>query len=101
MMAYLVPAEHTPALVHPAPVVTPTTQRRKPEWFPRPTLGVDETREHWNNFVLRWTQYKEDSGLKAAGISRQLVACCSEDLSLSLNRGASSLRRSRRPCSST
>ena len=43
-------------------IVQPTTQRSKPEKFPKPaTMGVEETRERWENFLLNWTQYKEDS----------------------------------------
>ena len=47
-----------------SPSVQTTTQRRKPEKFPRPNMGVDKTREGWDNFELNWVQYKEDSELK-------------------------------------
>ena len=53
-----VQAEHAPA---PAPSAQPATQRRKPEKFLRPTVGVDETREGWDNFKLNRAQYMEDS----------------------------------------
>ena len=85
-----VQAEHNPAPTQPAPASQPTTQRRKPEKFPRPTVGVDETRERWDNFVLNWTQYKEDSDLRAKEISRQLVACCSDELQTILSRNLGS-----------
>ena len=47
-----VQAEHNPALAQPtpAPLAQPATQRRKPEKFPRPTVGVDETREGSDSF---------------------------------------------------
>ena len=50
----LMMALHTPEPVQPAPSpsVQPATERRKPEKFPRPTVGVDETREGWDNFEL-------------------------------------------------
>ena len=69
---------HTPVPVQPtpSPSVQTNTQRRKPEKFPRPTVGVDETREGWDNFELNWVQYKEDSELKVEDVSRHLVACC-------------------------
>ena len=53
---------------------------------PRPTVGVDKTRERWDNFLLNWTQFKEDSDLGAKEVSRQLVACCSDELQTILNR---------------
>ena len=49
-----VQAEH--AQPAPAPSAQPATHRRKPEKFPRPTVGVDETREGWENFNLYWAQ---------------------------------------------
>lgn len=85
MMAFHVKAEHTPSPV-PAPAVQPTAQRKKPERFPRPTVVVDETREHLDNLQLRWTQYRDEINLQGADIGRQWVACCSDDLSISLNR---------------
>ena len=62
------------------------TQRRKSEKFPRPTVGVDETREGWDNFELNWAQYNEDSDLKGADVSRHLVASCSKELQSILSR---------------
>ena len=63
LMAFQVQVLHTPepAQLTPAPSVQTATQRRKQEKFPRPTVLVDETRERWDNFVLKWIQYKEDS----------------------------------------
>ena len=64
---------------------------------------MDETREGWDNFELNWAQYKEDSDLKGADVSRHLVECCSEELQ-SIKAGiwvASSLRQRRWSCSST
>ena len=49
-------------------------------------MGVDETREGWDNFRLNWTQYKEDSDRKGADVNRQLVACCSKELQGILSR---------------
>ena len=49
-------------------------------------MWVDETREHWDNVVLNWTQYKEDSNLGAKEASRQLVAFYSDELHTILNR---------------
>ena len=62
------------------------THRRKPEKFPRPTVGVDETREGWDTFELNWVQYKEHAELEADEVSRQLVACCSKELQSVLSR---------------
>ena len=52
-------------------------------------MGLDETREGWDNFELNWAQYKEDSDIKGTDISRHLVACCSKELQsvLSINLG--------------
>ena len=63
MMSFHMQLVHTPVPVQPtlSPSVQTTKQRRKPEKFPRPTVVVDEARERWDNFVLNWTQYKEDS----------------------------------------
>ena len=61
-------------------------QPRKPENFPRPTVGVDETREGWDIFELNWAQYKEASDIKGTDISRHLVACCSKELQSVISR---------------
>ena len=66
--------------------VQPATQRRKPKKFPRPTVGLEETREGLDNFRLNWTQYKEDSDLMGADVKRQLVASCSKELQAILSR---------------
>ena len=39
--------------------VQPATQRRKPKKFPRPTVGLEETREGLDNFRLNWTQCRK------------------------------------------
>ena len=89
LLGFHVSAEHTPEPVQPAPSPSaqPATNRRKPESFPRPTVGVDETREEWDTFELNWAQYKEHSELKADEVSRQLVACCSKELQCVQNLG--------------
>ena len=48
-------AKHTHATAKPIPAasVETDTQRRKPEKFARPTLGVDEPGERWDIFVLK------------------------------------------------
>ena len=83
-----VQAEHAPVPAQPAPAPSaqPATNRRKPESFPRPTVGVDETREDWVTFKLNWLQYKKQSELKADEVSGQLVACCSKVLQGALGR---------------
>ena len=40
---------------------------KKPEMFPRPTVGVDDTSEKWEDFQVSWAQYKVEYSLKAAG----------------------------------
>ena len=64
------------AMIKPTPSlsVQPATKRRKPEKFPRPTEGVDESRKRWDNFRLNWTQYKKDFDLRGADVNRHLVA---------------------------
>ena len=46
LMSFHMQLVHTPVPVQPtpSPSVQTNTQRRKPEKFPRPTVGVDETR---------------------------------------------------------
>ena len=57
----------------------------KPEKFPRPTVGLDEPIEKWNDFSSSWQQYKEEYCLSGKKSTRQLAACCSPDLAGSLS----------------
>ena len=88
LMSFHLQLEHAPVPAQPAPAPSaqPATRRRKSEKFPRPTVGVDETREGWDTFELNWVQYKEHSELEADEVSRQLVACCSKELQSVLSR---------------
>ena len=43
---------------------TKVVSERKPEKFPRPSIGVDETSEKWDDFKASWDQYKEEYSLK-------------------------------------
>ena len=62
------------------------TQSKKPEKFPRPSIGLDETDEKWQDFTTAWDQYKDEYSLSGQAISRQLYACCSTELATSLSR---------------
>ena len=88
LMSFHLQLEHAPVPAQPAPAPSaqPATNRRKPESFPRPKVGVDETREDWDTFELNWFQYKKHSELKADEVSGQLVACCSKELQSALSR---------------
>ena len=88
LMSFHLQLEHAPVPAQPqsAPSAQPATNRRKPESFPRPKVGVDETREDWDTFELNWFQYKKHSELKADEVSGQLVACCSKELQSALSR---------------
>ena len=41
-------------------VVAPVVATGKPEKFPRPTIGIDEPIERWQDFTSSWKQYKEE-----------------------------------------
>ena len=58
----------------------------KPEKFPRPAIGLDEPVERWEDFKSAWEQYKDEYSLSGQRLTRQLVACCSSELSTSLSR---------------
>ena len=58
----------------------------KPEKFPRPSIGLDEPVERWEDFKSAWDQYKDEYTLTGQRLTRQLVACCSSELSTSLSR---------------
>ena len=58
----------------------------KPEKFPRPTIGLDEPIEKWQDFTSSWSQYKEEYALEGKKLTRQLVACCSPELATGLSR---------------
>ena len=49
-------------------------------------MGVDETREGWDNFELNLAHYKKDADIKGTDFSRHLVACCSKELQSVLSR---------------
>ena len=51
LMSFHMQLVHTPgpAKSSPVPSVQPATQRKRPEKFSRPIVGVDETRELWDN----------------------------------------------------
>ena len=59
---------------------------RKPEKFPRPEIKLDSSAEDWEEFKVTWEQYKAEYSLAGAGMIRQLVACCSEEMRQSLSR---------------
>ena len=58
----------------------------KPEKFPRPTVGLDELVEKWEDFNSSWQQYKEEYCLSGKKLTKQLVVCFSTDLATSLPR---------------
>ena len=58
----------------------------KPEKFPRPKIKLDSTAKDWEQFTVTWTQYKQEYNLAGAGLIRQLIACCSEEMRQSLSR---------------
>ena len=58
----------------------------KPEKFPRPEIKLDSTAENWEEFIVTWAQYKEEYKLAGAGLVRQLIASCSDELKQSLSR---------------
>ena len=86
MMSFHVQAEHTPEPAQPAPIAQAASGGKKPEKFPRPSVGVDETSEKWEDFQASWAQYKDEYSLQGQGLTRQLVACCSGELATSLSR---------------
>ena len=59
---------------------------RKPERFPRPELKLDSSSEEWSEFLVTWTQYKDEYQLEGSSLIRQLFACCSDELRHSLSR---------------
>jgi hypothetical protein len=59
---------------------------KQPEEFPRPAIGLDETKEKWQTFQAHWLQYKEEYGLQGKGLITQLYACCSSELATALSR---------------
>ena len=59
---------------------------RRPEKFPRPELKLDSSQEEWSEFLVTWTQYKEEYQLTGSSLIRQLFACCSDELRHSLSR---------------
>ena len=59
---------------------------KKPEKFPRPSIDLDSTAEAWQEFHTSWLQYKDEYGLTGKAYTRQLYACCSQDLATSLSR---------------
>lgn len=58
----------------------------KPEKFPRPKIDLDETAERYDDFNASWKQYKAEYSLAGQASTRQLFACCSEELATSLSR---------------
>ena len=58
----------------------------KPEKFPRPTVGMDETSERWGDFATAWEQYKEEYALSGNALTRQLYACCTPELATGSSR---------------
>ena len=63
-----------------------TVSTNKPEKFPRPEIKLDSTAEDWEEFMVTWTQYKQEYNLAGAGLIRQLIACCSEEMRQSVSR---------------
>ena len=63
-----------------------TGRSGKPEKFPRPTIGVDETTEKWGDFATAWEQYKQEYDLSGHALTRQLYACCTPELATGLSR---------------
>ena len=59
---------------------------KKPEKFPRPTIGIDETTEKWEVFHISWEQYKLEYYLQGSALTRLLYACCSSELATSFSR---------------
>ena len=54
--------------------------------FPRPEIKLDSTAKDWEEFTVTWTQYKQEYNLAGAGLIRQLIACCSEEMRQKLSR---------------
>jgi hypothetical protein len=73
---------------------------KKPEKFPRPAIGLDETTEKWQDFQAAWSQYKEEYGLLGRGLTRQLYACCTSKLACQGSLGRNISHSTRPPCSS-
>ena len=63
-----------------------TASTNKPEKFPRPEIKLDSTAEDWEEFTVMWGQYKQEYNLAGAGLIRQLIACCSEEMRQSVSR---------------
>ena len=68
------------------PSTAPPNSESKPEKFPRPIIGIDETSEKWDDFTASWRQYKLEYKLDGPRLTRQLYACCSPDLATGLSR---------------
>ena len=49
-------------------LVTPGVKSEK---FPRPTVGLDEPTEKWEDFSSSWQQYKEEYRLSGKKLTRQ------------------------------
>ena len=58
----------------------------KPEKFPRPSIGMDESSERWDDFEASWNQYKDEYKLAGNRLTRQLFACCTQELATGLSR---------------
>ena len=65
---------------------------KKPEKFPRPQIAQDATAEVWEEFHTAWLQYKYEYSLTGTTLNRQLYACCSPSLAISLSRTAGGKR---------
>ena len=63
-----------------------SSNEKKPEKFPRPTIDLDSTAEAWQEFHTSWLQYKDEYALSGKACTRQLYACCSNDLATNLSR---------------
>ena len=72
-------------MAHPS-VLHGTTNSKKPEKFPRPSIDLDSTSESWQEFFTAWQQYQDEYNLTGKASTRQLYACCSPELATSLSR---------------
>ena len=63
--------------------VATAPQQKEPSRAPkleRPKISVCGSEETWNNFILRWNNYKRTSGIPSNVMTGELFECCSTEL---------------------
>ena len=76
---------------NPPPPATPavaTTASTKTEKVRRPTISMGGSTEYWSYFLIRWSDYKEATGIRGRELIIQLFGCSDEDLLKDLTRYA-------------